>query len=246
VAALGRAFNLMTGRLAEAREGLRRAEREAAWRDVARRLAHEIKNPLTPMRLSLHRLEKRVDLVPAGERRAVQESVAALLGEVEALGRLAEQFAQYARLPDPRIEPLDLADVARAAAALHGGGLAAVRVESPERCPVRGDRLLLSRALHNLILNACEASPPGTTVEVRVRAADGRAVVEVLDRGPGLDQSVRDRVFEPYVSTKARGSGLGLSLVRDIALQHGGAVTLEPREGGGAAARFTLPLAGPA
>ncbi len=103
--------------------------------------------------------------------------------------------------------------------------------------------MLLARALSNLILNACEASPPGTAVEVSARSEGGDAVVEVLDRGPGLDESVRGRVFEPYVSTKARGSGLGLSLVRDIAVQHGGRVSLESRGHGGARARFVLPLA---
>jgi signal transduction histidine kinase len=100
--------------------------------------------------------------------------------------------------------------------------------------------------VQNLLLNACEASPSGALVEVRTGADDGAAVVEVLDRGPGLPHEVRGRLFEPYVSTKARGSGLGLSLVRDIAGQHGGRVTLDDREGGGARARLTLPLTEPA
>jgi nitrogen fixation/metabolism regulation signal transduction histidine kinase len=242
--ALGAAFNLTAERLAAAREGLRRAEREAAWRDAARRLAHEIKNPLTPMRLSLHRLQKRVDQVPAAERGAVEESLTALLHEVEQLAHLAEQFSQYARLPEPRLAPMDLGATARDAASLHGQGAAEVRFVADGALPVRGDPTLLSRAVGNLILNACEASPAGAAVEVHARSEGGEAVVEVLDRGPGVDESVRGRVFEPYVSTKARGSGLGLSLVRDIAVQHGGRVTLESRDQGGARARFVLPLAG--
>ena len=241
--ALGDAFNLTTERLAAAREGLRRAEREAAWRDAARRLAHEIKNPLTPMRLSLHRLQKRVDQVPAGERAAVEESLTALLHEVEQLAHLAEQFSQYARLPEPRLERMDLGAVARDAASLHGQGAPEVRFVADGPLPVRGDPGLLSRALGNLILNACEASPPGTAVEVSARSEGGEAVVEVLDRGAGLDESVRGRVFEPYVSTKAHGNRLGLSLVRDIAVQHGGHVSLATRDHGGACARFALPLA---
>ncbi|MBI3539572.1 MAG: ATP-binding protein [Candidatus Eisenbacteria bacterium] len=107
---------------------------------------------------------------------------------------------------------------------------------------VRGDRLMLSRAIQNLVLNAREASPAGVPVEIRLAVADGRAVVEILDRGSGLSAEVRGRAFEPYVSSKQRGSGLGLSLVRDIATQHHGTVTLENREGGGACARLTLPL----
>jgi signal transduction histidine kinase len=101
--------------------------------------------------------------------------------------------------------------------------------------------LLLSRAVHNLVLNACEASPSGATVEVRVCARGADAVVEVMDHGQGLDPEVRARLFQPYVSTKRRGSGLGLSLVRDVAVQHGGSATLEDRDGGGAVARLRLP-----
>ena len=96
--------------------------------------------------------------------------------------------------------------------------------------------------MHNLLLNACEASPDGGTVEVRVTREGDRARVVVMDCGPGLSPLVRARLFEPYVSTKARGSGLGLSLVRDVALQHGGSITLDDRPEGGACATFCLPI----
>jgi len=102
--------------------------------------------------------------------------------------------------------------------------------------------LLLSRAVHNLLLNACEASPEGGAVELRVTAAGAEARLEVLDRGPGVPADLASRVFEPYVSTKNRGSGLGLSLVRDVAAQHGGRVEIGNREGGGARALLVLPL----
>ncbi len=238
--ALGLAFNTMTERLVEARSALARAEREAAWRDVARRIAHEIKNPLTALRYALHRVQRRVALVPEAEQGAVQESLDAMLQELESLATMAEQFSRYARMPEPRLEPLDLLEVARAAAALQEPG--AVRVEpGPAPLRVRGDRLLLSRALHNLVINAREAAPD-TPVEIRARAEGALAVVEVLDRGPGLPAGLEDQLFDAYVSTKNRGSGLGLSLVRDIARQHGGEVTLTNREGGGACARLSLPL----
>jgi nitrogen fixation/metabolism regulation signal transduction histidine kinase len=242
VRTLAGSFNAMAVRLADAREALALAEREAAWRDVARRLAHEIKNPLTPMRLSLHRLQRRVDLVPDAERAAVRDSLEALLQEVEHLTRLAERFAQYARLPEPQLEPLELGELARAAAALHEPEHVRVRVTSGPPVRVVGDRLLLSRALHNLLLNACEASPAGSEVEVGTGAGGSEGWVEVLDRGPGLSAEVAERAFEPYVSTKNRGSGLGLSLVRDIVAQHSGRATLTNREGGCACARIVLPL----
>jgi nitrogen fixation/metabolism regulation signal transduction histidine kinase len=242
VATLAERFNSMTERLSAAREALQRAEREAAWREVARRLAHEFKNLLTPMSLSLHRLRKRTGAVTEEHRTAVSESLAALSNGVDQMARLAEQFSQYARLPEPRFESLDLDQIVRSAVALHEHEGVSVEVADFEGAvPVSGDTLLLSRAVHNLILNACEASPPGSRVDVRTRLEDGRAVVEVSDRGSGLAPDVRARLFEPYVSTKRRGSGLGLSLVRDVARQHGGDVTLEDREGGGAVARLTLP-----
>jgi nitrogen fixation/metabolism regulation signal transduction histidine kinase len=243
LASLATSFNAMTARLSEARHALARAEREAGWRDVARRLSHELKNPLTPMSLSLHRLQRRIELVPEAERPAVRESIAALLQEVEALSRMAETFSQYARMPEPREEPLDLSEVARACGALHEPHGLTLGIHCDAPLPVRGDRLLLSRALHNLLVNAIEASPAGGRVEVETGRDGANAWVEVRDRGTGLDPALAARVFEPYVSNKNRGSGLGLSLVRDIAAQHRGTVTLVNRDGGGAQARLTLPLA---
>jgi nitrogen fixation/metabolism regulation signal transduction histidine kinase len=241
VRSLALSFNSMTGRLESARDAVQQAEREAAWRDVARKLAHEFKNLLTPMQLSLQLLECQVESVPAEERKAMTQNLAAAMRELGHLRRLAAQFSQYARLPEPQLERVDLTEVARAAAALEPA--AAIQVTaSPVALPVRGDRLLLSRAIHNLLLNACEASPAGVPVELRTEIAGTRARVEILDRGPGLPAGLRGRLFEPYVSTKKRGSGLGLSLVRDIALQHQGEVTLDDRPGGGVRAVFSLPL----
>jgi len=241
VVALGQRFNAMTERLGAAQDALREAEREAAWREVARRLAHEFKNILTPMSLSLHRLRRRTGEVREEHRTAVEESLLALAGGVEQLTRLAEQFFQYARLPDPRFERLDLDRLMREAVRLHEHEEVTVQVHGDGALWVRGDPLLLARAIHNLVLNACEASAAGGVVEVHSLADGESAIVEVLDRGSGLSPDVRSRLFEPYVSTKRRGSGLGLSLVRDIAAQHHGTIVLEDREGGGARARFALP-----
>jgi nitrogen fixation/metabolism regulation signal transduction histidine kinase len=239
---LGRAFNAMTARLEEARTAMAEAEREAAWRDVARKLAHEFKNILTPLKLSLQLIEAELEAVP-GARADTGANLQAALDEVAQLARLADQFSQYARLPEPHLEPLDLAQVARSAAGRPMCEGVSVACAPGEPVPVRGDQVMLARAAHNLVLNACEASPAGATVEIAARREYGHAVLEVLDRGPGLPAGLADRLFEPYVSTKRRGSGLGLSLVRDIARQHGGTVSLEDREGGGACARLVLPLA---
>ena len=239
---LGEAFNAMAARLEEARAALQQAEREAAWRDVAQRLAHEFKNILTPMSLSVYVLARQAEQAAGGTREETRESLGALERGVSHLNRLAGQFSQYARLPEPRLEPLDLAELAnRAGAEPPSGSTVTVRSDGPAR--IQGDSLLLARAIQNLVLNASEAGPPGGAIEIATRAVDGRAVLEVLDRGEGVAESVRARLFQPYISTKRRGSGLGLALVRDIAAQHGGSVTLENRDGGGAIARLSLPLA---
>src|SRR5262245_7562348 len=243
-ASLAASFNAMTARLAEARQALQQAEREAVWREVAQRLAHELKNPLTPMTLSLHRLERRVEMVPESERAAVRESIAALLAEVDDLTRLAETFSQYARMPEPRHERLDLSELARGCGALHEPERVALKVACDTPLPVRGDRLLLSRVVHNLLVNAIEASDAGREIELVSGATNGEAWVEVRDRGPGLEPSVAARVFEPYVSNKARGSGLGLSLLREIELQQRGGVTAETSAGRGAGARAAVPWPG--
>ena len=241
---LGEAFNTMAGRLEEARDALQRAEREAAWREVAQRLAHEFKNMLTPMSLSLYVLSRHAETAADERRDDVRESLGALERGVSHLTRLAGQFSQYARLPEPRFEPLDLAELARGSA-LQPPESIHIELRSDGPVTVVGDSLLLARAIQNLVLNACEASPHGGTVEIVTRAEGSQAVLEVRDRGAGLAEGVRARLFQPYVSTKRRGSGLGLALVRDIAAQHGGTATLEDREGGGAVARLSLPLEPP-
>jgi len=242
---LGTSFNTMTERLEAAREAQQRAEREAAWRDVARKLAHEFKNLLTPMQLSLQLLEEQLQSVPPEQRDSMMQNLRAASSEVENLNRLADQFSQYARLPEPNLETVDLTDIARSVARLETHH--EIRVATSEPVWIQGDRLLLSRAVHNLLLNACEASPRDSVVEVSVGSRGDEAWVEILDRGPGISPTLEDRLFEPYVSTKRRGSGLGLSLVRDIAVQHGGAVTLSNRPGGGARARLWVrPAASPA
>ncbi len=238
---LGESFNVMTQRLDEARQALQRAEREAAWRDVARKLAHEFKNTLTPMRLSLQLLEARIEQAPADQREAMARSLGAALREVDSLNHLAGQFSQYARLPEPNFEPIDALEVARATASLVPGAAPEVHATGAGSTQLMADRVLVSRALSNLLLNAREAGGESGRVEMVVTPGGADVTFEVLDRGSGIPEDLKDRLFEPYASTKRRGSGLGLSLVRDIARQHHGRVTLENRSGGGARAVLILP-----
>lgn len=242
---LAGSFNQMAASLQSARASLRQAEREAAWRDVARHLAHDLKNPLTAMRYALHRIQSRVDRVPAEDRGAVAESVDSILHEVQHLATMTDRFARHARQEAPVREPADLAGIARSVASLHGPAALELRLEAAA-VPVTGDPVMLARAVQNLVVNAIEATADRAPVELRVWIGEDRAWIEVLDRGCGLPDGPVERLFEPDVSTKERGSGLGLTLVRDVVRGHGGEIALENRDGGGVRARIWLPLSPPA
>jgi signal transduction histidine kinase len=146
-------------------------------------------------------------------------------------------------MPEPHFERLDFTEVVRSAGRMHEHERVQVTFEPGPALPIRGDSLLLSRAVHNLLLNACEASPEGAEVLARTRADGGRAVLEVIDRGAGVPAELMPTIFDPYVSTKNRGSGLGLSLVRDVAAQHGGGAGVDNLKDGGARAWLAVPLA---
>ncbi len=240
-------FNTMSAELARSRRELARAERLAAWREVARRLAHEMKNALTPITFSLHKIRKTAPALPQAERDRVGRALETLMEEVEGLRRLAASFGELARLPVPEFAPVDLGELARTAAAGLSGepggeGGPAVEVEAPGRpLVVDADRTLLRQALTNLLKNAAEASGPAGHVWIRVDGDATLARITVEDDGPGWPPEARETMLEPYFTTKEQGTGLGLSLVQRTVLQHGGSLELLDREGGGARVALSLP-----
>jgi nitrogen fixation/metabolism regulation signal transduction histidine kinase len=220
IADLVRSFNRMSEQLERSRDDLLRMERIAAWRDVARRVAHEIRNPLTPIRLAVHRLGPRL----AGDAGAT-ECLGSIAEEIENLERLSATFADFAKLPEAKPERVDLARIASGVVELHRDVAPGVTVEydGPESLPVLGDRDLLRRAATNLVKNAADAlAGRGGRVIVRVRAADGRAALDVEDDGPGVPREIRETLGRPGVSGKPGGSGLGLAMVQRIAADHRG------------------------
>ena len=221
---------------------LAQAEKRAAWQEVARRMAHEVKNPLTPIQLTAQRLlrrgrEGRLD--PA----AIQEGAETILAEVSSLSRLVDSFSRFARLPSPQFAPCDPAELLRQVAALYGPNHPDVRwsLELPEG-PLSAlwDGDMVKRALINLVDNALAAleGRPGT-VALRLRAEEDRLRFEVEDDGSGVPEPDRERLFEPYFSTKRKGTGLGLAIVRRIAQDHGGDARYESLSPG---SRFSLVL----
>jgi two-component system, NtrC family, nitrogen regulation sensor histidine kinase NtrY len=222
-----------------------RAQKVAAWREVARRLAHEIKNPLTPIQLCAQRLQRQFSAAPEPVRQLVDECTGTIVGEVEALKTLVDEFSQFARMPSPRRVPTDLHQLLAGTLGLYEGLFAQVRIEPLFAVSVplvRLDPDQIRRVVINLVDNAIEAlNQRGLiVVETQHDAAAGVARIIVADDGPGIAAEERDKLFMPYYSTKKRGSGLGLAIVRRIVAEHGGSVEVGGNEPRGT--RFTIEL----
>jgi nitrogen fixation/metabolism regulation signal transduction histidine kinase len=218
------------------------AQRAQAWGEVARRLAHEIKNPLTPIQLSAERLEIKLTgkLQPA-EQQVLNKSVKTIVDQVDAMKRLVNEFRDYARLPAAELKPVDLNVLVQEVLHLYETDAQAVAVLAeldPDCPPVRGDAQQLRQVIHNLLQNAQDASDspakgtaaPGPIVVRTVwQPAKGRVRLSVLDQGPGFAEAILKRAFEPYVTTKLKGTGLGLAVVKKIADEHGSRVDIANR-----------------
>lgn len=218
------------------------AQRAQAWGEVARRLAHEIKNPLTPIQLSAERLEmKLTGKLPAPEQAILVKSVKTIVDQVDAMKRLVNEFRDYARLPAAELKPVDLNAMVLDVIQLYEGDGAAVpiRLELDPLCPmVRGDAQQLRQVIHNLLQNAQDASETtemdvgedrSIVLRTQWQQAAGRVRLSVLDHGTGFPEHILKRAFEPYVTTKARGTGLGLAVVKKIADEHGSRVDIANR-----------------
>jgi two-component system, NtrC family, nitrogen regulation sensor histidine kinase NtrY len=216
-----------------------RTQRVAAWRDVARRLAHEIKNPLTPIQLSAERMGRHFGGAPEATRALVEECTTTIVGEVESLKALVDEFAQFARMPAPRAVPSNLNGVLTDTLALYNGLFSQIRIERQFAAalpPVRLDVEQIRRVVINVVDNGIEAmggmqagprpdgEPPRITIETQHDAANAVARIVISDNGPGVPAADREKLFMPYYSTKGRGSGLGLAIVRRIVAEHGGSI----------------------
>jgi nitrogen fixation/metabolism regulation signal transduction histidine kinase len=250
VAALARGFNVMVGEVRQARDRIVYLEKISGWQEVARRLAHEIKNPLTPIQLAFQQLEARWRQAPGGDAafgRLLGDAGEIVRQEVATLQRLVEEFSAFARLPDVKPEPADLG--AFVAAFLETSPQLAeaaevTLVQAGGPVPVGLDPGLMRRVLANLTENAVQAAlPMRAVIHLGVARTRDRAVLTVADEGPGIDRDLRARVFDPYVTTKASGTGLGLAIAKKIVLQHGGEIEVGEAPGGGAAFTLAFPLA---
>ncbi len=230
------------------------AQRATAWAEVARRLAHEIKNPLTPIQLSAERLEMKLgDRLPREDAEALRHATATIVNQVAALKAMVDDFRDYARLPPPDPRRLDLNALVAEVLALYEHSRVPVETQFAAALPpVWADGAQIRQVIHNLVQNAqdsLENSSPergaaaSPLIEVRTELAGDSVRLAISDNGGGFPEELMARIFEPYVTTKPRGTGLGLAIVKKIVDEHHGSVAIENRPNRGASVSVLLPLA---
>jgi two-component system, NtrC family, nitrogen regulation sensor histidine kinase NtrY len=246
---LAEAFNRMTRDLLEQKERLVQTERVAAWRELARRLAHELKNPLFPLQLTVENLVRAREQSPEMFEEIFRESSATLLAEIGNLKQIISRFSEFSKMPQPQLQPVIVNEVVQGVARLfqaqleaRSGAAIACEVDlAASKEPVAADAELLHRAFSNLVLNAMDAMPKGGTLTLRTRDSGDRVYIEVADTGVGLTPEECKRLFTPYYTSKQHGTGLGLAIVQSVISDHGGTINVQSQPGKGTTFLVELP-----
>lgn len=237
-------FNDMVAELKKSREELRRGERERAWKEMAKQVAHEIKNPLTPMRLSVQHLRTAYKDKAPGFDKLIADVAETIISQIDALSRIATEFSSFARMPERKFERVDihalLEECVRLFAAVEG---IEFRNNLTAGAPVLiADREELRRVVINIIRNAIQAMNQRGTIGLKTSVRGRRCSIEISDTGPGIPEDLQKRVFEPNFSTKTDGMGLGLAMARNIIGDLDGEITLRSKPGSGTTITLTLPV----
>ncbi len=249
LAQLADSFNRMTAELLGQKERLVQAERVAAWRELARRLAHELKNPLFPLQLTVENLVRARQQNPEQFEEIFRESSRTLLAEIANLKGIIGRFSEFSKMPQPQLKPVQINEVIRGVmqlcqAQLDAPGREKISCElrlDPHLERVAADAELLHRAISNLVLNAMDAMPQGGVLTVSSRNEDGKVLIEVADTGSGLTPEECERIFTPYYTSKQHGTGLGLAIVQSIVSDHGGRIRVQSQPGRGTSFVIELP-----
>jgi two-component system, NtrC family, nitrogen regulation sensor histidine kinase NtrY len=242
---LAQAFNRMTGELVAQRERLVQAERVAAWRELARRLAHELRNPLFPLQLTVENMRRAHEMARGEFEEVFREGTDTLLAELVNLKQIIARFSDFAKMPAPEMHSLNLNEVVRDTVKLFEPQLEQARVAcrtalDPELAPVPADAEQMARVLRNLILNAIDAMPDGGSLIITTAARDGGVRLEVSDTGQGLTPEECERLFTPYYTTKTHGTGLGLAIVQSVVSDHRGRISVASQPGKGTSFQIDL------
>lgn len=244
---LAAAFNRMTEDLLQQKERTLQAERVAAWRELARRLAHELKNPLFPLQVTVENLIRAKEKAPEMFEEVFREGTATLLAEVNNLKTIIGRFSEFSRMPQPQRKATQLNEIVTSVlrvfqAQLKEKSQIVVRTElEPDLPMISGDPDLLHRALSNLVLNAIDALPQGGEIIVQSKSFANRVELSISDTGSGLTPEECGRLFTPYYTTKQHGTGLGLAIVQSVVSDHGGRISVESAKQGGTTFRIELP-----
>jgi nitrogen fixation/metabolism regulation signal transduction histidine kinase len=222
------------------------AERNAAWSEVARRLAHEIKNPLTPIQLSAERIARKLDgKLETGDGEFLTRATQTIVNQVAAMKKMVDAFAGYARMPRAKLQALDLNALVYEVLALYDTKTLGLQLHlDPDLPPVAGDSTLLRQVIHNLLQNAQDALIGHTNPHVELTTHFNHHAVNftITDNGAGFPEHLMTRLFEPYATTKSKGTGLGLAIVKKIVEEHLGKIQIENLKTGGASIRIALPV----
>ncbi len=248
ISVMARSFNHMTRELVSQRERLVQSERVAAWRELARRLAHELKNPLFPLQLTVENLVRAKGLPEADFDEVFSESTTTLSAEIANLKAIIARFSDFSKMPRPELQRIEAKDVVERVRTLYERANQDGRIRfetqvSDVSMPLNADPELLHRALSNLVLNAMDAMPDGGTLTISACPKGDKVELCVSDTGKGLTPEECERLFTPYYTTKQYGTGLGLAIVQSVVADHAGTIAVESREGGGATFVITLPKA---
>jgi two-component system, NtrC family, nitrogen regulation sensor histidine kinase NtrY len=242
---LAEAFNQMTRDLVEQKDRLVQSERVAAWRELARRLAHELKNPLFPLQLTVENLVRARDQSPAMFDEIFRESAATLLAEINNLKQIISRFSEFSKMPQPHLQPVIINELMQGVRRLfqpqfEESAIAFQLELNASNEPIAADPELLHRALSNLVLNAMDAIAKGGTLTLRTWDGNDRVHVEIADTGAGLTKEECERLFTPYYTSKQHGTGLGLAIVQSVISDHGGSISVHSQPGTGT--RFLVEL----
>ena len=249
IAQLAESFNRMTAELLAQKERLVQTERVAAWRELARRLAHELKNPLFPLQLTVENLVRARTQSPGQFDEVFRESSDTLLAEISNLKKIIGRFSEFSKRPHPQLQAVQVNGILRGVVKLYQAQLQAPRraaidckLELDESLgTIASDPDLLHRAFSNLVLNAMDAMPDGGTLRLRSRGDDGKVIVEISDTGSGLTPEECERIFTPYYTSKQHGTGLGLAIVQSVVSDHGGRISVQSEPGRGTTFVIELP-----